>query len=91
MLLYGANPCSAIGRVVSQLDAPFSVAASMALFRVGGSFSLISFASLASCYFRSVRVLFFACCCAALAWGGYDFDWLRMSSASGAVILSYAE
>ena len=29
--------------MVSQLDAPFSVAASMALFRVGGSFSLISF------------------------------------------------
>ena len=29
--------------MVSQLDFPFSVAASMALFRVGGSFSLISF------------------------------------------------
>ena len=42
------------GRVVSQLDAPFSVAASMALFRVGGSFSLVSFASLASCCLRSV-------------------------------------
>ena len=55
------------------------------------SFSLISFASLASCCLRNVRVLFFACCCAALAWGGYDFDWLRMSSVSGAVILSHAE
>ena len=66
--LWRAKPCSAIGRVVSQLDAPFSVAASMALFRVGGSFSLISFASLASCCLRSVRVLFFASCCAALAW-----------------------
>ena len=76
--------------MVSQLDASFSVAASMALFRVGVSFSLISFASLASCCLRSVRVLFFACC-AALAWGGYDFDWLRMCSVSGAVILSHAE
>ena len=77
--------------MVSQLDASFSVAASMARFRVGVSFSLISFASLASCCLRSVRVLFFACCCAALAWGGYDFDWLRMSSLSGAVIFSHAE
>ena len=52
--LWRANPCSAIGRVVSQLDAPFSVAAPMALFRVGGSFA---FASLASCCSLLVAVL----------------------------------
>ena len=89
--LWRAKPCSVIGKVVSQLDAPFSAAASVALFICGGSLSLISLASLASCSLRSVRVLFFARCCVVLTWGEYDFDWFRMSSTSGAVILSHAE
>ena len=72
--LWRAKPCSVIGRVVSQLDAPFSADASVALFIGGGSFSLISVASLASFCLRSVRVLFFARCCIVLTWDGYDFD-----------------
>ena len=53
--LWRANPCSAIGKVDSQLEAPFSLETLRALCRVVGSLPISSDALCASCYRRIVR------------------------------------
>ena len=56
-----ANPCSSIGRVESQVEAPFSDDTSIALRKLGGRFLVISLASACSCCLRVVREWFLAC------------------------------
>ena len=62
--LWKANPCSAIGRVASQLEAPFSVKTCSAPFMSLVSFSSISAAAAKSRSFRCLIASFFAVNCA---------------------------
>ena len=58
--LWRVNPWSAIGRIVSHVEAPFSDDASIALYKLGGTLLAISFASVFSLCLRLVRERFFA-------------------------------
>ena len=62
-----ANPCSAMGRVAGQLDAPFSFETCIALFNFFGRLSSISAAAAESSCFRCFMASFLALSCSALA------------------------
>ena len=64
--LWRVNPCSSMGKVESQLEAPFSAETVKAFWRLLGSLSLSSEAAVASCCLRRVRVSFLALSCSAL-------------------------
>ena len=76
--LWRANPCSSIGKVESQLEAPFSAETVKAFWRLLGSLSLSSEAAVASCCLRRVRVSFLALSCSALVSDEYVCDCCRM-------------
>ena len=86
--LWRANPCSVMGRVASQLDASFSVDASIALFMLLGSLSFNSVAVVASRCLRSFTACSFALSCSAFASCGYVWDCCRIRETRGAVICS---
>ena len=85
-----ANPCSLMGKVESQLEAPFSADTVKAFWRLLGSLSLSSEAAVASCCLRRVRVSFLALSCSALVSDEYVCDCCKMRATSGAVIFSDA-
>ena len=88
--LWRANPCSSMGKVESQLEAPFSADTVNALWRLLGSLSFSSEAAVASCCLRRVRILFLALSCSVLVSDEYVCDCCRMRAISGAVIFSDA-
>ena len=88
--LWRANPCSSMGKVESQLEAPFSADTVNALWRLLGSLSLSSEAAIASCCLRRVRIPFLALSCSVLVSDEYVCDCCRMRAISGAVIFSDA-
>ena len=88
--LWRANPCSSMGKVESQLEAPFSADTVNALWRLLGSLSFSSEAAVASCCLRRVRIPFLALSCSVLVSDEYVCDCCRMRAISGAVIFSDA-
>ena len=65
-----AKPCSAIGRVDSQLEAPFSDDASIALFGLLDSVDLRSAAAVSSCCLWRMWMFLLALACFAFASSG---------------------
>ena len=88
--LWRVNPCSSMGKVESQLEAPFSADTVKAFWRLLGSLSLSSAAAFASCCLQRVRVSFLALSCSALVSDEYVCDCCKMRATSGAVIFSDA-
>ena len=83
--LWRANPCSAMGRVASQLDAPFSFETCIALFMLLGSLSSSSAAAAeSSCFIASFLTL----SCSALASWWYVCDCSTMRETRGDVMLT---
>ena len=68
--LWSVKPCSAIGRVDSQLEAPFSDDTSIALFSMLGSVDLRSAAAVSSCCLWRMWVFLLGFACFAFASGG---------------------
>ena len=83
--LWRANPCSAIGKVDSQLEAPFSLETLRALCRLVGSLPISSDALCASCSWRIVRASDLAFLCKPLISAVQVSAYCRIRAASGAV------
>ena len=77
-----------MGKVKSQLEAPFSEATVMALYLLSDSLSLSSSVAMPSYYRLRLQTVDLALTCSALASRGYSGDCSRMRVASGAVIFS---
>ena len=80
--LWRENPCSSMGKVESQLEAPFSTDTVNALWRLLGSLSFSSEAAVASCCLRRVRIPFLALSCSVLVSDEYVCDCCRMRAIS---------
>ena len=85
--LWRANPCSAIGRVDSQLEEPFSLAALRALCMAFGSLSANSDAACVSSCRRVFRASVQAFCCKLLTSVEQVGDCCRIKAVRGAVTI----
>ena len=83
-----ANPCSAMRRVATQLDAPFSDETCIALFMLLANLSSSSAAAAESDCFCCFAASFLALNCSCLASWCYVCDCSRVRKTSGAVIFS---
>ena len=86
LYMWKANPCSAIGSVANQPEAPFSVETCIALFMSLVSFSSTSAAAAKSRCFRCLIASLLAVNCCALASWWYIGDCSEMREIRGAVM-----